>query len=202
MTRLLLARHGETDWNRERRFQGQLDVPLNATGHEQARQLAERLAREPFQVIYTSDLRRAYDSAALVSGGHVTICADERLREMHYGAFQGLTHVEMEALHPNIYAAWQPTRRQVPPGGETVTQFAARIDSFLHDMAARFDDDHTVLVLSHGEVLQMLICLALDFPAARYWQFSVPNNGALSELCFQDGISRLIRLNDGGAASE
>src|SRR4029079_3482461 len=101
MTTILLARHGETDWNVERRVQGHSDTPLNDTGRGQARALAEELAGEPIDAVYSSDLVRAHETARLVAeqrGLDVTAIRD--LREKHFGTWEGLTDVEIHDRFP------------------------------------------------------------------------------------------------------
>lgn len=108
ITHIVLVRHGETDWNRERRLQGQLDVPLNAQGREQAAQLGRALAREPFDAIYASDLSRARETAQALAGEVGKAVRDDTgLRERCYGGFEGLTYAEVAERHPAEFEAWQ-----------------------------------------------------------------------------------------------
>src|SRR6185437_7371482 len=118
MATILVARHGETDWNREQRWQGWADPPLNETGRAQARQLAEELRGVPFDAVYSSDLRRAHETALIVAEPHgVPVIADERLREVDVGSWSGLLHAEVEERYP------EGTR----PDGETPEQHAERV---------------------------------------------------------------------------
>ena len=107
MTTLLLARHGETDWNREQRFQGHADPPLNQTGRAQAVDLAVALAGEPLAAVYSSPLRRALETAEIVAAAHgqepVTVDA---LLEVDVGSWQGLTRAEIEERYPDQFARW------------------------------------------------------------------------------------------------
>ncbi len=128
ITHIVLVRHGETDWNRERRLQGQLDVPLNVQGLEQAAQLGKALAGERFDAVYASDLSRAKQTAqALADRVGATVRDDAGLRERHYGQFEGLTYAEVAEKHPAEFAAWQERVPDfAPPGGETLTGFHER----------------------------------------------------------------------------
>src|SRR5437667_11321226 len=102
MTTLLLARHGETDWNREGRWQGWADPPLNEAGREQARALAEQLRTMPFDAVYSSDLRRAHETAEIVGRPHhVPIRVDRDLREIDIGSWSGLTRAEIDVQFPD-----------------------------------------------------------------------------------------------------
>jgi broad specificity phosphatase PhoE len=194
MTRLLLARHGETDWNREGRFQGQIDIPLNATGCAQAQAVAERLADHAFDAIYASDLQRTYETATIIAGERFLVYAEPRLREMGYGVFQGLTFAEMVAQYPEVYTAWQPARLQIPPGGESLAEFAARVRAFIDDVVAGYPNQ-SVLVVSHGEVLQLLVCLVLGLPVAQYWRVDLVDNGALLELDLAESDQSSLLMN-------
>src|SRR5213076_218915 len=101
MTTLLLARHGETDWNREGRWQGWADPPLNAAGRAQAHELAEQLRSVPFDAVYSSDLRRAHETAEIVAAPHaVPVVADLGLREIDVGSWSGLTRSAIEERFP------------------------------------------------------------------------------------------------------
>src|SRR5690349_15996562 len=117
MTTLLLARHGETDWNREGRWQGWADPPLNELGRRQATRLAEQLRTIPFDAVYSSDLRRAHETAEILAAPHaVPIVVDPALREIDIGSWSGLTRAEIAARFPNGDR----------PDGETHEQHAAR----------------------------------------------------------------------------
>ena len=105
MTEILLARHGETDWNSGRRVQGHTDIPLNAAGVEQARALAEQLAGEPLTAVFSSDLSRALDTARAVAAVHgLEVTVDPRLREKNFGTWEGLTDVEIAERFPDASA--------------------------------------------------------------------------------------------------
>src|SRR5881275_129291 len=102
MTTLLLARHGETDWNREGRWQGWADPPLNETGRDQARQLAELLRSTPFDAVYSSDLQRAHETALIVAEPHtVPVLVDRGLREIDIGSWSGLTRSQIDERFPD-----------------------------------------------------------------------------------------------------
>ena len=136
MTTLLLVRHGETDWNAERRWQGHADVPLNARGRAQANALAERLASEQIDAIYTSDLSRARDTAEIVGARlGVDIATDSGLREIDVGPIEGLTAEEASA-----FDGWQ---------GEPKEDHAERVLDAVGRIVARHPGER-VLVVTHG----------------------------------------------------
>src|SRR5437868_1324681 len=99
MTELIVMRHGETDWNRQQRFQGQIDVPLNAVGQAQAQRLAQRLVAEPFDVVVSSDLQRARTTAALAAGGR-DVRIDPLWREQAFGVLEGFDAPTIVERHP------------------------------------------------------------------------------------------------------
>jgi broad specificity phosphatase PhoE len=149
MTELLLVRHGETDWNRDNRFQGHADPPLNGVGREQAHALAELLADEPFTAVYTSPLRRAAETAAIVAASHgLEPVPVDALREVDVGAWQGLTRDEVEQRFPEQFARW----REHGPGwedGERYEEMGNRVVTALLDITGQHDGER-ILGVTHG----------------------------------------------------
>jgi probable phosphoglycerate mutase len=169
MTEIVLIRHGQTLWNQQGRMQGHHDSPLTEVGLRQARQLARRLKALPFAALYSSDLGRAHQTARYVADetGH-EIVADPRLRERHFGVFEGLTRSEIETRHPEDYGRFASRDPAfVVPGGESALAFRERILACFADIVARHAGG-TVVVVSHGLVLDMLYRqstgMALDAP--------------------------------------
>ncbi len=195
--RLLLARHAPTDWNTEGRYQGQRDVELGPGGRRQAVLLARRLAAERIDEIHCSDLRRARETALIVSEmHHLPPLADSRLRELCFGAWEGLNHGEIRQQYPREVAAWQADPLHVaPPGGETLSQLADRVRGFLADLTRDAGPERTVLVVGHGGSLQTLLCLALGLPPEHRWKFGIAP-ASLSELHLDSGAAKLTFLND------
>lgn len=154
VTTLLLIRHGETAWNAAGRIQGQLDVPLSATGVWQAQRLATRLAHEPISAVYASDLTRAALTAQpLAQSLGLSIAFDRRLRERHFGVFEGHTLDEIAVRFPAELAAWRARDPHwVIPGGESGAQLIGRALAALEDIVRRHGGE-TVAVVAHGGVL-------------------------------------------------
>jgi broad specificity phosphatase PhoE len=149
VTELFLVRHGETDWNRERRFQGHADPPLNQAGRAQARELAKSLAGEGIDAIYTSDLRRARETAEILAARVGSdVVALRELREIDVGDWQGLTWPEIEERHPDGAARWGRDGHGWD-GGETYEQLRERIVAALRVIAERHPGQR-VLVVGHG----------------------------------------------------
>ena len=150
MATLILARHGETDWNRDGRWQGHADRPLNELGREQAGALAATLADEPVAAVYSSDLRRARDTAAIVARTHgLGVEVDPRLREIDVGEWEGLTMREIERRYPGYVERWPPDDGKPFPRGETYAAMGERVVRALTEIAERHAEE-TVVVILHG----------------------------------------------------
>jgi broad specificity phosphatase PhoE len=136
MTRLILCRHGETDWNVEGRYQGQADPPLNANGLAQARDLASELQQVGLEVIYSSPLRRALQTAEIVAEGlRLPLFVEPRLMEIHQGDWQTRLRAEINARYPDLFWRWQTEPWAVtPPGGESIIHVQERVYAGLDDL--------------------------------------------------------------------
>jgi broad specificity phosphatase PhoE len=158
VTTLILVRHGETDWNRDRRWQGHADAPLNDLGREQARTLADELAGEDVAAVYASDLSRARETAEIVAarlGREVAV--DARLREVHVGSWSGLTMAEIEARYPDDVARWRGGDADHAFGdGETYASMGERVVAALEEIAARHAGEQVVVVLHGGPIRSVL----------------------------------------------
>jgi broad specificity phosphatase PhoE len=176
MTTILLARHGETDWNRDGRFQGHADPPLNETGRGQARELAEQLASVPVDVVYSSDLARARETAEIVADRkRLPLTIDPALREIDVGSWSGLTRTEIEERFP---AAEEHD-------GESRAEHLARIVGAVERIARRHAGER-VLIVSHGGSLRALRRHAIGDPGHPI------AHCAVFELRFGDGAWRPI----------
>lgn len=163
-TRLLLARHGETDWNRAGRWQGHADPPLNDAGRRQAEMLAEQLADDGVAAIYASDLRRARQTADVVARRlGIAVVATSALREIDVGSWSGLTRSEVAERFPEGFARWQAG--EIGHDGETREQLAARVIPAVERIAHAHPGD-TVLVVTHGGVIRTLLRHAAGDPGA------------------------------------
>jgi broad specificity phosphatase PhoE len=147
---LLLARHGETDWNREHRVQGQTDVGLNDAGRRQAEALADALADEHLDAVFSSDLARARDTAEAVAGRHgLDVVTDTALREKNFGSWEGLTDAEIAERFPDAARGrWGD--------GETTEDVAGRVLPAIERIRARHPAE-TVLVVSHGGPIRVIL---------------------------------------------
>lgn len=197
--RLCLVRHGETAWNAQGRLQGHVDIPLNDTGHAQALALSARLATldERFSALYCSDLERARQTAAGIARVRaLQPIYDVRLRERHYGVFQGLTHAEGARLDPVSHARFRgrETGFELPGEGESLLGFAARVRAALGEIAHQHAGE-SVIIVTHGGVLDIAHRLAQATALELPRQFSIPN-AALNWLEVSSDHWRLLSWAD------
>lgn len=187
MTRVILIRHGETDWNTAGRWQGQEDVPLNARGQEQARELVDELRDYPIDAVYSSDLGRARQTAEpLAQAAGLMVIPDARLREIHQGEWQGRLFEEIQAQFATVLQGRrEDPLNMAPPGGETVAQAQARVLAALKDILRRHPQG-TVAIVSHGFVLGLLRAHLLGEPVQMAWE-RIPENGGW-EVVEVDGL--------------
>lgn len=193
-THILLIRHGETDWNALGRWQGHAPIPLNTEGHLQARLLATYLAENQVSAaaIYTSDLRRALETAAPIAHQlNLSPIPDVRLREIDLGDWQGLTGDEIQAWDSERYAHVQADVYHIArPGGESFNQVGDRAVEALHSYVGAHPDS-TVIVISHGGTLRMILH-RLNFGSE--WHPSIANT-AVTTLIHDVGQWRLESVN-------
>ena len=177
-TRLCIVRHGETAWNAEHRVQGQLDVPLNAIGHAQALAVSKVLSQEKFDAVYSSDLSRARQTAQPVANLYsMEILLEKDLRERHYGIFERLTYAEVKVRYPEDYARFEARE----PGyafrtGESLADFSARSIAVISRLA-NAHEGKSILVFTHGGVLDKLYRFITGLPITAQREFGIPNAG-------------------------
>ncbi len=178
MTELLFIRHGQTDWNLQQRFQGQIDTPLNTTGHAQAQRLAARLAGERHDALFSSDLLRARETALpLGAAWQLPAVALAGLREQNFGLLEGLDVATIQARHPELWQRWlEQDADFAAPGGESQRRFHARVLAALKELAA-LAAGRRVAVVTHGGVLDMLWRTAHGLPLSGLRTCAIPNTG-------------------------
>ncbi|MDX6545815.1 MAG: glucosyl-3-phosphoglycerate phosphatase [Gaiellales bacterium] len=169
--RLVLLRHGQTEYNAGSRMQGQLDTDLSDLGRNQAVAAAEVLAKRQPLLIVSSDLRRALDTAmALSERAGLPVSVDTRLRETHLGDWQGMTHLEVDAAAPGARLAWRDDARWAPHGGESRVDVAARSMPLVADLVAGQaewgvdEPDRPVVLVAHGGLIAALTAALLRLP--------------------------------------
>jgi broad specificity phosphatase PhoE len=200
VTTLLLARHGESDWNRARRWQGFADRPLTERGSAQAAELADRLADIALDAVYSSDLVRAHETASVVAaaeGLDVTPLAE--LREVDVGSWEGLTREEAEERFPEGFRRWRAGGTGWEDG-ESYGQMAERVLGAVDDIAQRHDPGR-VLIVSHAGPIRAIHAAALGMGVEAYRRIRpVEPNARLSAVCDDDG--RLTELCPAGRIDE
>jgi len=201
LTRLLLVRHGETDWTIQGRFLGHTNLPLNERGQRQAAAVAKALSCETIHTIYTSDLCRAMTTAQAIAAIQESslkaapVVPDPRLREVNFGEWDGLTYAEMLRRDPDSVNAWQGDfLKTAPPGGESLGQLAGRLKSFLEDVES-FYPEETFVIVAHAGSLQSLLCMALGVSLKMHWQFPL-SPASISQISLYPEGAIVNLLND------
>lgn len=197
--RLILLRHGQTEYNAARRMQGQLDTELSATGVEQARAAAQTMRGQRIVKIVASDLVRARRTAEIIAAElDLDVSVDERLRETHLGQWQGLTHDEVDAQDTGVRAHWRHNAGWAPPAGESRLDVARRarpvVDELMRDVAKW--DGNAVLLVAHGGTISALTCHLLGLEERQYPLLKGLGNTNAARLY------ALPRYHNGGAPSE
>lgn len=197
MTTILLARHGESDWNHAQRWQGHADRPLTDRGREQARALAERLRDVELDAVYSSDLARARKTAEIVAAEHgLPVHELAALREVDVGAWAGLTRAEAEERFPDAYRRWV-SGGEGWDDGETYEQVTERVVGAVKAIA----DAHPgrrILVVAHGGTIRAIHAAALGVDVHTYRRIHrVEPNATLSAVCIEEGLlTELCRTED------
>jgi broad specificity phosphatase PhoE len=196
--KILLVRHGETDWNLAGRFQGRSDVPLNQKGVEQANALASALGGESLAAIYSSPLARAKETARLIQVFHPSapLYEDEGLVEMDLGEFEGIEGPRWAEKHADFRKAWRDNPASVTmPGGENLQQVQARSMAVLERITHSYPLGSTLLVCSHNFVILTILCRALEIPLDRFRELK-QGTAALNVLYMQGERLQAEVVND------
>jgi broad specificity phosphatase PhoE len=197
--RLTLIRHGPTEWNASRRFQGRSDLPLSDEGRVDARKIAAALRDEPIDAIYSSDLSRALETARFVAESRdIPILTDQRLREFDFGSWEGLTWAEIVATNPEV-AGPDPTAASLyaPEGGESFEQVGERVRSFLDDTRRQHPNESIVVVTHAGPLHAAFSILGLSesqTPEEKLTLSFTP--GSITRVVIEDDHPRLLQVND------
>jgi broad specificity phosphatase PhoE len=182
MTHFILVRHGETDWNREGRYQGQSDPPLDEQGRLQAEALAASLAGRGIEAIYSSDLQRASETARVLSARlGLPLVLDPRLREIHQGEWEGRLVDDIRRAYPEAWALqWQQPLHARAPGGESIVEVGNRVSQAADEIAS-WHPDAMILIVSHALSIAILQSLAIHLPLEGVRQ-RLPENSAVEEI--------------------
>jgi len=196
MLEIILARHGETDWNKNEVFRGRADVALNDTGIRQAELLGEYLSGEIVDFVYSSPLQRAVKTAEAVADRQsLDVNTVQNLVDFDYGDWQGLSHREVRERYPELYRDWLDTPEQVRmPAGESLEDVRNRAMPFVEDAVMRCGEGRIVLV-SHRVVNKVLICALLGLDNSNFWNIKL-DTGGITRFGYMDGRLVLTSHND------
>lgn len=197
--KIYIVRHGQTDWNKARRIQGQVDIPLNEFGRHLARETARGLRDVRFDACFTSPLSRAKETAQIILAGRdVPVIDEPRLEEMSFGVYEGKCCAgDNWELPENFHRFFDgPDRYEAPEGGESFGQVRDRTGAFLEELACRPEyADGQILLATHGAALAGLLCYIRRAPLADYWGVGVHKNCAVTEVEAKDGSFRILSEN-------
>lgn len=199
--KLFIVRHGETVWNTEGRFQGQIDTNLNPNGEKQAAQVAERLKDIKFKQIITSHLQRAFYTASEINkkSGSNVLTTDDRIIEINHGEWEGLLSTEIDSKWPGMLDKWHkfPHEVKMPgKGGESLCDIAERVVPFVENLFNSFEDDDNVLIVSHDAIIKVLLCYVIGTPLSNFWKFQIPNCSISIIEKNKNQASRIMLLSD------
>jgi probable phosphoglycerate mutase len=189
---LYLIRHGETDWNRRSKIQGQADIPLNETGRRQAKLVAARMADTPVNIAYTSPLQRAKETAEIFLEGreNCPLHTNPLLKEISYGVREGQS---LRLIHHcpflRLYNYLEHPERYIPPqGGETIPQLKARCQSFLEKEICGCEPNHSgIMVFTHGAFIKAAVSVVKQLPDGDFWAGEEAKNCSVTALKFKNG---------------
>ena len=193
-TRIILIRHGETDWTRQGRYAGSTDIDLNETGRRQAGRLCERLYAEHIDKVYSSNLKRAYTTAKIALPD-MPIEKVPGLREIKFGVFEGLTYDEAMEKYPEIYEEWIDKPHDVSiPKSEGLKGLSGRVRTALKEIASS-NKNKTVAIFTHGGPIRVILCDIAGFDLNRIWEME-QNVTGVNVIEFDDQGARVQLQND------
>jgi alpha-ribazole phosphatase len=196
LAKLLLVRHGLTEFNEDRRFMGYSDIELSAAGRQQAERLRDYLAGEKIDAVYSSDLKRAVEMAEIICEGRgLNVVTHPELRECNYGTCEGLTFGEINDNYPHVAEKCINFTLDLEfPEGECFTDFFERTSRFI-ERIKEHGRSETVLISSHNGPLKILLCRLLEISDDHWWQLRI-DNASLSIMVTSPRGAVLSRLND------
>jgi broad specificity phosphatase PhoE len=204
MLRILVIRHGETSWNKEKIFRGRVDVSLSEIGRQQAGLLSRRLCGQPIKSIYTSPLKRAVETALAIQEGQpgsTPIIQEDQLIDIDYGSWEKKNHLQVSQEFPDLYKQWLNAPQMVQiPEGENLSSIRQRIETLLDKLVTHHEQEHeedmaTIALVSHRVIIKVLFCAVLGLDNSHFWQVKQDTAG-LSVLDYQAERFVLSSLND------
>ncbi|MEW5721334.1 MAG: histidine phosphatase family protein [Chloroflexota bacterium] len=197
MTTLVLIRHGQTDWNVEGRWQGQTDLPLNDRGRQEAQRVAQDLGAFEFAALYSSDLRRALETAQIIGAAlGLAVTPERRLREINLGVWQGMLSTDIRARYPDAFRQWHTSPLTVhPPDGEDITALAARVIQAVNEIITRHPGQR-IGIVAHELPIAVVRCRAMDVGLERL-RSMIPATGASQQVIVTGGLTWAVSKPDG-----
>jgi broad specificity phosphatase PhoE len=196
VTRLIVVRHGRTEWNRIERFRGRADIGLDEVGVKQAESAAKRIGEWPISAIYSSPLHRALTTAEIIAGPlGLNVQLAPGIVDIDYGAWQGLSTEDVVARDGHLYSQWIESPHKVKfPGGESLAEVKERSASAVNDLIQQHPKE-TVVVVSHKVICQILILSLLGLDISHFWQIT-QDVGAMNLFEVRAGVSSALFIND------
>jgi broad specificity phosphatase PhoE len=194
MIHFILIRHGETDWTKQRRYQGRFDTSLNVNGRRQIQRFVKEITRYRPDLIFSSQLARSKESAAI-------LCAplkkrpkvDARLNELSFGQWEGKTAGELIEANDPVYDQWMKRKIITPQGGESIRSLQKRVRSFIRDCVRKYNNKK-IIIVTHGGPIRIFLAQLLNLPHEAMFQFRI-DPGTITILGRYDYSSQLILLN-------
>jgi probable phosphoglycerate mutase len=193
---LILVRHGQSTWNSEHRIQGQLDPPLSDEGRRQAERVGQRIAGRPFVSLYSSDLKRAFETAlAIEAATGLQAESMQGLREIFLGEWEGLRTDDLARRFPEAWSSWtEEPNWDLVPGGEGAARFETRVAAALDEILGRHAQGD-VVVVTHGGVIQIALHRVIGRPSRGLFPFKI-QNASISVIERRDGRMVIAGVND------
>jgi len=193
-TKLILIRHGETEWSCQRRYCGFTDIDLNEKGRAQAKQLSKKLSKEKIDKVYSSDMKRVLQFTRIVFKD-APLEEISALREINFGVLEGLTYQEIMERHTEIYRKWLDNPLDIIiPSGESLNSLATRVRETLVKILS-YNNNRTVAIVTHAGPMRIILCDALKLDLRKIWQIE-PKLASISVIEFVKGKNKIHLLND------
>ncbi len=195
MTEIIMARHGQTEWNVGEVFRGRIDIELDEVGVKQAELLAEYLSDRRIDAVYSSLLKRAAKTAEAIARYHnLQVEITPGLMDFNFGEWQGLTHQKVKDKYPELYTEWTENPQQVvPPGGESLNDVRGRAVGVVNEVTARYQG--TVVMVAHRVVNKVLICALLGLDNNHFWDIKQDTCG-MTTFAYENGRFILTEHNN------
>ena len=195
MTEIIIARHGETEWNVSEIFRGRIDVNLNETGIKQAELLGQYLSKKAIEAIYSSPLQRALKTAEIIAKHlGLKVKVEPGLIDFNFGRWQGLSHQEVKEKYKELYAEWTThPERVIMPDGESLEDVRKRVIKVTNKVIKKHKG--TVVLVGHRVVNKIIICTLLGLDNSHFWKIK-QDTGGITIFIYQNGQFILTRHND------